>query len=184
MPKVLFVNEHREVEVKAGRTIASIAEDFEIAVCRQHFKGVPFGDWTVWVKGEEGCISSPTFVERFVERCRGQKRLANHTRVLGDCRVVTQAGLAGRTTMPRAISPPPNPSEDPAAERFDHPNNAAGTAWNVYGHPKAVASGTREPPKYEPPKKRARKAKAAKAEVAAPEAAAAPAPAEDTTAEA
>jgi len=153
MPKVLFVNEHREVEVEAGRLISDVAEELGIAVCRQHFAGIPFGDWSVWVDGPTGCVSPMTALERLWDRCAGWRRSANRTRILGDCKIHTQQGLASRARVPRPIDPVPVPSTDPQAERFDHENNAAGTAWNVYGHPKAVGLGKREAPKYEPPKK-------------------------------
>ncbi len=153
MPKVLFVNEHREVEVEAGRKISDVAEELGIAVCRQHFIGVAFGDWTIWVDGPAGCVSPMTALERIWDRCSGWRRAANRTRILGDCKVYTQQGLASRAKTPRPVAPVPVPSTDPDAERFDHENDAAGTAWNVYGHPKAVGLGKREAPKYVPKKK-------------------------------
>lgn len=163
MPKVLFVNEHREVEVASGRLISDVARELGIAVCREHFAGVPFGDWSVWIDGPDGCVSPMTTLERVWDRCSGWRRSANRTRILGDCKIHTQQGLASRANSPRPIAPVPVPSEDPEAERFDHENDAAGTAWNPYGHPKAVGLGNREAPKYEPPKKGA-KAKQVEAE--------------------
>lgn len=153
MPKVLFVNEHREVEVEAGRTISDVAEELGIAVCRQHFIGVAFGDWSVWVDGPPGCVSPITTLERIWDRCSGWRRAANRTRILGDCKIHTQQGLKSRASVARPIAGVPVPSKDSAAERFDHENNAAGTAWNPYGHPKAIGLGKREAPKYEPKKK-------------------------------
>ena len=164
MPKVLFVNEHREVEVEAGRVVSDVAEELGISVCRAHFVGIPFGDWTVWIDGPAGCVSPPTALERIWDRVSGMRRAANRTRILGDCKIFTQQGLASRAKVARPIAAPANPSEDASAERFDHENDAAGTAWNPYGHPKAVGTGKREAPKYEPPKKKDKKAKVAKVE--------------------
>ncbi len=166
MPKVLFVNEHREVEVEAGRKISDVAAELGISVCRQHFSGVPFGDWTVWIDGKDGCVSPPTMFEKLYKRVKGWRRMANRTRILGDCKIYTQQGLVSRAKVPRPIAPVPNPSEDAEAERFDHEHDAAGTAWNPYGHPKAVGTGTREAPKYEPPKKKEKPAKKGKEPVA------------------
>ncbi|MBW2453445.1 MAG: hypothetical protein JRI68_02995 [Deltaproteobacteria bacterium] len=154
MPKVTFINEHREVEVDQGSLISEAAAQLSIDVCREHFVGTNFGNKSVWIDGEAGCVSEPTFFERVFGRCKGQRRLANRARVLKDCKVWTQQGMSGRTGAARAIDPAPRPTEDDS-DRFDHEHSTAGTAWNVYGHPKTIGSGTREPPKYEPPKKKA-----------------------------
>jgi hypothetical protein len=162
MPKVTFVNEHREVEVTQGSLISDAAAKLGIDVCREHFAGTQYGNHSVWVDGEAGCVSEPTFIERWFGRCKGQRRLANRARVLKDLKVWTQQGMSGRTGQERDIDPPPRPSEDDS-DRFDHEHSTAGTAWNVYGHPKTIGSGTREAPKYEPPKKKpAKKAAPAK----------------------
>ncbi len=153
MPKVTFVNEHREVEVDQGSLISAAAAQLGIAVCREHFVGTNFGNKSVWIDGASGCVSEPTFFERVFGRCKGQRRLANRVRVLKDCKVWTQQGMSGRTGAERSIDKAPRAAEDDS-ERFDHQNSNAGTAWNVYGHPKMVGSGTREPPKYEPPQKK------------------------------
>ncbi len=169
MPKVTFVNEHREVEVDQGSLISEAAAQLGIDVCREHFVGTNFGNKSVWVDGDTGCLSEPTFFERVFGRCKGQRRLANRARVLKDCKVWTQQGMSGRTGRDRTIDPAPRPTED-ESERFDHEHSTAGTAWNVYGHPKTIGSGTREPPKYEPPKKKAavkKKAEPAKDEAKA-----------------
>ncbi len=158
MPKVMFVNEHREVEVQTGRLISDVAAELGIQVCREEFAGTGIGDYTVWVKGGSGCVSPPTFYERVIKRCKGQRRMANRTKVLGDCEVWTQGGMSPRQGKPRPIAAAPRAGEDGSA-RFDHENNAAGTAWHPYGHPHAVGSGTREPNRYEPPQKKT-KAKA------------------------
>jgi hypothetical protein len=162
MPKVLFVNEHREVEVEVGRKVSDVAAELGISVCRAHFSGVPFGDWTVWIDGPAGCVSPPTLFEKIYKRVKGWRRMANRARILGDCKIYTQQGLVNRTRVPRPVAPVPVPSDDPNAERFDHEHNAAGTAWNPYGHPTAVGQGTREAPKYEPPKKKEKPAKKGK----------------------
>jgi hypothetical protein len=153
MPTVLFVNEHRRIDVEAGRLLSEVADEIGVQVCREEFAGTGIGDYTVWIEAADGAVSPPTFYERVFKRCKGWRRMANKTRVLGDVKVYTQQGLGSRASVPRPVSPPPNPSDDPSAARFDHEHDAAGTAWNVYGHPKAVGRGTREAPRYEPPKK-------------------------------
>jgi hypothetical protein len=138
-------------------------------VCREEFVGTGIGDYTVWVKGEQGCVSPPTWYERFIKRVRGQRRMANRAKVLKDCSVWTQQGLSMRARVPRPLDPAARAGED-GSERFDHENDPAGTTWNVYGHPKAVGKGNREAPKYEPPVKKTKEKKAK----AAPEAKAQP----------
>lgn len=153
MPKIMFVNEHREVEVEPGRLISDVAKELGIAVCREEFAGTGIGDYTVWVKGEKGCVSPMTFYERVIKRCKGQRRMANRTKVLGDIEVWTQAALGSRQGKPRPLAPAARAGEDGSA-MFDHPNDAAGTAWHPYGHPHAIGSGTREPFKYVPKEKK------------------------------
>jgi hypothetical protein len=110
--------------------------------------------------GEDGgCVSPPDWYERIFKRVKGWRRMANRTRILADCKVWTQAGIGSRLSAPRPLAAAANPSVD-GSERFDHERNPAGTAWNPYGHPKAVGKGQREAPKYEPPKKKAPGAKA------------------------
>jgi hypothetical protein len=156
MPKVLFVNEHREVEVERGRTVRDIAEELGIQACREEFVGTGIGDWSVWVEGE---VSPITFWEK-IRGCKGWRRFADRVRVRGDCKVYTQQGMSSRARQPRPLSPPPRPMDEPSAERFDHENNAAGTTWNPYGHPKAVGEGKRAAPKYVPKKKKVKAKKA------------------------
>ena len=162
MPKVTFVCEHREVEVDAGRLISDVARELGIPTCREEFAGTGIGDQTVWVKGDAGCVSPLTFYEKWIKRCKGWRRMANRTRILGDCQVWTQQGIGTRLGAPRPLAPAARAAED-GSELFDHERNAAGTAWNPYGHPHAVGKGTREPPKYEPPKKKEKAAKKAAA---------------------
>lgn len=141
MPKVTFVNEHRTVEVAAGRKISDVAAELGIAVCREAFRGTGIGDWTVYVKGADGALTPPTTLEKLFG-IKGWRRLANRTKILGDVEVWTAGGLPDRLRSPRPVSPPPNPSKDPAAPR--KPIDAAGTAAFPLGHPQAVGQGKRE----------------------------------------
>ncbi|WP_437675530.1 hypothetical protein [Sorangium sp. So ce131] len=142
MPKVTFVNEHRTVETEPGRLLSEIAAELGIAVCRETFRGTGIGDYTCWVKGDPGATSPPTFWEK-LRGARGQRRMANRTRVLGDVQVWTQAGPGNRLRAPRPIAPPPSPATDPAAPR--KPIDASGSAAFPYGDPRAVGQGKREP---------------------------------------
>ncbi|WP_441290133.1 hypothetical protein ACSRUE_05740 [Sorangium sp. KYC3313] len=142
MPKVTFVNEHRTVEAAPGRLLSEIAAELGIAVCREAFRGTGIGDYTCWVKGEPGATSPPTFLEKLLG-ARGQRRMANRTRVLGDVQVWTQAGPGNRLRAPRPIAPPPSPATDPEAPR--KPIDASGSAAFPYGDPRAVGHGKREP---------------------------------------
>lgn len=141
MPKVTFVNEHRTVEVEAGRTIKQIAGELGIAVCREAFIGTGIGDYTVWVKGAEGALSPPGLLERLMG-AKGWKRFANRAQVLGDVEIFTQAGIGERLRAPRPIGAPPNPSKDANAKR--KPVDASGSAAFPYGSPLAVGQGKRE----------------------------------------
>ena len=141
MPKVTFVNEHRTVEVAAGRKISDIAAELGIAVCREAFRGSVIGDWSVYVKAAEGALSPPTLLEK-LDRVKGMRRLANRTKVLGDAEIWTAGGLPDRLRSPRPVAPVPNPSKDPSATR--KPIDAAGTAAFPLGHPSAIGKGQRE----------------------------------------
>ena len=141
MPKVTFVNEHRTVEVDAGRKISDVAKELGIAVCREEFVGTGIGNYTVWVKGADGCLSPPGFLER-IRGARGWKRFANHAVILGDVEVFTQSALGERLRAPRPVSPKPNPSKDATAAR--KPIDASGSAAFPYGDPRAVGKGERE----------------------------------------
>src|SRR5262245_3896305 len=116
MPKVTFINEHRTVEVAAGRKLSDIAAELGIAVCRESFKGTGIGDWSVYVKGADSALSPPTFFEKLMG-VKGWRRLANRARVLGDVEVWTAGGLPDRLRSPRPISPLPNTAKDPEAPR-------------------------------------------------------------------
>src|SRR6185503_2794042 len=141
MPKVTFVNEHRSIEVEKGRKISDVAAELGIAVCREEFAGTGIGDYTVWIKGEAGCVSPPGFWER-LRGVRGLRRMANTTQILGDVEIYTQSGIGDRLRSPRPVSAPPNPSKDKTAPRL--PVDASGTAAFPYGNPKAVGKGERD----------------------------------------
>jgi hypothetical protein len=141
MPKVTFVNEHRTVEVEKGRKISDVAAELGIAVCREEFAGTGLGNYTVWVRGEDGAVSPPGWFERF-RGARGWKRFANKVQIFGDIEVWTQGGLGDRLRAPRPVASPPNASKDASAPRLGV--SAAGTAAFPYGNPLAVGKGTRE----------------------------------------
>jgi hypothetical protein len=143
MPKVTFVNENRTVEIEPGRFISDVAAELGIAVCREEFAGSGIGNYTVWVKGPDGCVSPPGFWER-LSGVRGWRRLANKTKILGDVEVFTQAGLRDRLRAPRPVTAPPTPKTDPTAPRLGE--SAAGTAAFPGGHPHAIGKGTRDVP--------------------------------------
>jgi hypothetical protein len=140
MPKVTFVNEHRTVEVAAGRKISDVAAELGIAVCREEFVGSGIGNYTVWVKGADGSLSPPGFWER--RAISGTRRLANKALILGDVEVFTQAGLGDRLRTPRTLDACPTPKTDPEARRLGV--SAAGTAAFPGGHPQAIGKGERE----------------------------------------
>lgn len=142
MPKVTFVNERRTVETAAGRTIAQVAAEAGIQVCREEFAGTGFGDYSVWVKGAEGSVSPPGFFEK-LRGARGWKRFANRAQVLGDVDVYTQCALGERLRTPRPIDAVPTPATNPDAPRLGV--SAAGTAAFPTGNPLLVGKGTREP---------------------------------------
>lgn len=141
MPKVTFVNEHRTVEVEPGRKVSDVAAELGIAVCREHFAGTGFGDYTIWIKGADGCVSPPGFFER-LSGVRGLRRQANKVKILGDVEITTQPGITDRLRAPRPVAPPPTPKTDPSAPRLGV--SAAGSAAFPYGNPKAVGKGERE----------------------------------------
>ena len=142
MPKVTFVNENRTVEVDAGRKVSDVAAELGIQVCREEFAGTGIGNYTIWVKGADGCVSPPGFWEKFRGGASGWRRLANRTRILGDVHIFTQPGLGDRLRAPRPVTAPPTPKTDPEAPRLGV--SAAGTAAFPYGNPKAVGNGARD----------------------------------------
>src|SRR5580700_1852869 len=141
MPKVTFVNEDRTVEVASGRKVSDVAAELGIAVCREEFAGTGIGNYTVWIKGADGCVSAPGFWEK-LSGIRGWRRLANKTKILGDVEVFTQAGLRDRLRAPRPVTAPPTPKTDPTARRLGE--SSAGTAAFPGGHPHEIGKGTRD----------------------------------------
>lgn len=166
MPKVTFVNEHRTVEVEPGRLISDIAKELGIAVCREAFVNTGIGNYTVWVKGEPGCVSPVTFMEKLLG-ARGWKRYANRAKILGDVQVWTQQGLRDRLESPRPVTSAPSPGTDKTAAR--KPIDAAGTAAYPFGDPREVGKGERKPSPRTTGKATAAKAGAKKGAAAAPE---------------
>ncbi len=164
MPKVHFVNEHRSVDVTAGRKLSDIAKELGIEVCRMTLAGTAIGDHTVWVRGQPGSVSPPTLWERLMG-CKGSRRLANRTKVNGDVSVWTQQGIGSRVGGQRDLLPNPQPLTDESAPR--HVRDAAGTAHCPYGHPREVGKGTRDPAPYVPPVKKGAAAKKPAAKAAA-----------------
>jgi ferredoxin len=151
MPKVAFVNEHRIVEVPSGKNLKTLALELGINPHREFFRGINCGHLgicgtcQVWVKESAPGSVSRRNLRESIAGTRGQRRLACQVKILGDIEVTTFAGGDGRLRAPRPIAPPPRPTIDPTAKR--KPIDAAGTAEFVFGHPTAVGSGTRVPPK-------------------------------------
>jgi hypothetical protein len=141
MPKVTFVNERRTVEAKKGLTIAQVAEQAGVAICREEFVGTGIGNYTCWVKAADGALSPPDWWERF-KGAKGPRRFANRVLVLGDVEVTTQGGLSNRLRTARVIDAPPTPKTDANAARLGV--SAAGTAAFPFGNPKEVGKGERE----------------------------------------
>jgi ferredoxin len=151
MPKVVFVNEHRIVEVPQGKNLKSLALDLGINPHREFFRGINCGylglcsTCQVWVKeSAPGSVNARNFREK-IAGMRGLRRLACQVKVLGDVEITTFAGGDGRLRAPRPIAPPPKPTIDPTAVR--KPIDAASTAEFTFGHPAAVGTGTRVPTK-------------------------------------
>jgi ferredoxin len=151
MPKVVFVNEHRIVEVPAGKNLKTLALELGINPHREFFRGLNCGHLglcgtcQVWVRDEHaGSTNEPNLREKMAGM-RGQRRLSCQVQILGDVEVTTFAGGDDRLRAPRPIAPPPNPTLDPTAKR--KPIDAAGTAEFLHGHPSAVGTGTRVPAK-------------------------------------
>jgi ferredoxin len=147
MPKVVFVNEHRIVEVPPGKNLKSLALELGINPHREFFRGVNCGylgmcgTCQVWVKeGGPGAVNAPNLREKFAGM-RGLRRLACQVKVLGDIEITTLAGGDGRLRAPRPIAPPPKPTIDATAKR--KPIDASSSAEFILGHPSAVGTGTR-----------------------------------------
>jgi ferredoxin len=150
MPKVVFVNEHRIVEVPQGKNLKSLALELGINPHREFFRGVNCGHLgmcgtcQVWVKGAPGAVNAPNLREKF-GGMRGLRRLACQVKIQGDVEITTMAGGDGRLRAPRPIAPPPNPSLDASAKR--KPIDASSSAEFILGHPSAVGTGKRVPTK-------------------------------------
>jgi hypothetical protein len=149
MPTVHFVNENLTVEAESGRRLSEIAAEHGILVCREVLGWTRWGDYSVWVKGEEAALSPRTWGER-MRGVSGLRRLANHTRVLGDVQVWTQQGLGSRNGGTRQIDPLPQAAADPAARRAAQ--DEAGTALHPLGHPAAIGRGKQPADKPADPK--------------------------------
>ncbi len=147
MPKVVFVNEHRIVEVPAGKNLKTLALELGINPHREFFRGVNCGYWglcglcQVWVREKAPRSVNPRNMRERMAGTRGERRLACQVRILGDVEITTFAGGDARLRAPRPIAPPPQPTIDPSAKR--KPIDAAGTAEFIHGHPAAVGTGNR-----------------------------------------
>jgi ferredoxin len=153
MPKVVFVNEHRIVEVPAGKNLKTLALELGINPHREFFRGVNCGylglcgTCQVWVnESAPGSTNRRNFRET-IAGTRGQRRLACQVRILGDVEITTFAG-GNRLRAPRPIAAPPRPTIDASAKR--KPIDAAPTAEFTFGHPAAVGTGTRAAAKRAP----------------------------------
>jgi ferredoxin len=151
MPKVVFVNEHRIVDVPQGKNLKALALELGINPHREFFRGLNCGYFglcgtcQLWVReSAPGATSSPNLRER-IAGVKGQRRLACQVRILGDVEITTLAGGDHRLRSPRPIAAPPNPSIDPSAKR--KPIDASASAEFIHGHPAAVGTGTRVPSK-------------------------------------
>jgi len=151
MPKVVFVNEHRIVEVPPGKNLKKLSLELGINPHREFFRGVNCGYiglcglCQVWVKDSGPGSTNPRNIRESIAGTRGMRRLACQVQVLGDVEVTTFAGGDGRLRAPRPIAAPPRPTVDPTAKR--KPIDAASTAEFTFGHPTAVGTGTRVPTK-------------------------------------
>lgn len=146
MPKVVFVNEHRVVDVPAGRSVWEAAREAGVAIDVHRFQGgFSCGGHGVcraclcWVEeGEPGAAGPRSLMER-MRGLRGWRRLACRAQVNGPLKVYSVPAAAERVNVPRSIAPPPSPVADPSAPR--KPADAASTAEHLYGHPSAVGRG-------------------------------------------
>ncbi|MET0594242.1 MAG: 2Fe-2S iron-sulfur cluster-binding protein [Polyangiaceae bacterium] len=151
MPKVVFVNEHRIVEVPQGKNLKSLALELGINPHREFFRGVNCGylgmcgTCQVWVKEGAQGATNPLNLREKMGGMRGLRRLACQVKIMGDVEITTLAGGDGRLRAPRPIAAPPRPTIDPTAKR--KPIDAASTAEFIHGHPSAVGTGTRVPTK-------------------------------------
>jgi ferredoxin len=150
MPKVTFVNEHRVVDVEAGRNVREIARECGIDLDVEGFAALNCSGHGLcttclcWIdESAPGAAGPRSFMER-MRALRGWRRLACCTKIAGDVKVFSMPGGDERVKKQRPVSPPPNPVKDPSATR--KPIDASSTTAFPYGHPSSVASGTRKPP--------------------------------------
>jgi ferredoxin len=149
MPKVVFVNEHRIVEVPQGKNLKSLALELGINPHREFFRGVNCGylgmcgTCQVWVKEGASGATNPLNLREKMGGMRGLRRLACQVKILGDVEITTFAGGDGRLRSPRPIASPPRPTIDPTAKR--KPVDESSSAEFIHGHPSAVGTGTRVP---------------------------------------
>jgi ferredoxin len=155
MPKITFVNEHRIAEVEEGRSVRDVARELGIDLNVSPFYGLSCGGnglcatCMCWIdESTPGAAGPKSFMER-IRALRGWRRLACRTKIAGDLKVWTFPGGDERTRKQRPISPPPRPTSDPSAAR--KPINESSSTAFPYGHPAAVASGTRKPPEKAAP---------------------------------
>jgi sulfur-carrier protein len=117
--KVMFVQEHREVEVEPGRTIKQIALEIGIDPNRKYQRLISceglgiFDGCLCWVKAKsKGALNRKTFTERALHDLKGWQRLACQARVFGDVEIWTLPQGDERLREPRPIAaPPPMPAK-------------------------------------------------------------------------
>ena len=112
--KVMFVQEHREVEVEPGRTIKQIALEIGIDPNRKYQRFISceglgiFDGCLCWVKSKsKGALNRKTFTERALHDLKGWQRLACQARIFGDVEIWTLPQGDERLREPRPIAPPP-----------------------------------------------------------------------------
>jgi ferredoxin len=132
MPKIKFLVEHHEVDVRAGRSVREVALEVGIFPNREFFSDFTCGGrglcgtCKVWVReSASNAASPPNLRERFHGAGNG-RRLACQTRVLGDIEVTTMPGGHDRTQQARIIDPAPqrpaDPDPPPKADKPDKPS--------------------------------------------------------------
>jgi ferredoxin len=151
MPKVVFVNEHRIVEVPQGKNLKTLALELGINPHREAFRGVNCGHLglcgtcQVWVREPAPGGANKRNLREKMAGMRGERRLSCQVKILGDIEVTTLAGGDDRLRSPRPIAAPPRPTVEADAKR--KPIDAAATAEFIFGHPAAIGAGTRVPGK-------------------------------------
>ena len=121
MPKVVFVNEHRIVDVPAGKSqdpgprarhqpAPRTLPGRELRILRS-LRNVP-GLGARIRRGQHQREEPP----REMAGMRGERRLSCQVKILGDVEVTTMAGGDNRLRAPRPIAAPPQPTIDPYGE--------------------------------------------------------------------